>query len=452
MYKKFIQAITWNSINIFLYKTVLLTHQIILFYFIPKSMYGTSGALFASIYLAIGFTGFGFDYSLFTYFSHYIKSKQCFRSLVPQYLMRLATIICIALGLWWLCSQNSHTRIIGFFVESIPLSLLPYLLLIYISESFKRSLETLAQLAFLNKKITTIQVSMVLCYVILFWGSYFITHQMTLHTIFVPMVIISYLEILFLLAILRVYYKTLPDQDQNCSTLPKTNIIVDQTYNYANQVGKSFFSPNFLMLIIAYNLGMHQAGAIRFFTNIITLLYMLLNRSIGVPSGALLSNMTKQAFEQVRQTFLMITNAYIQFLYALALTLAAILVPRVITYQQIEPSIAYHILLFITAGFIEYLTLTYEKLYITQKASKYLAAINLISIILLMIILYAHFALPQYLLLLPIVCIRLCTAFIVAFYAYLKWNIKPKLSISPKTMAISAILIITIKALLAGIH
>lgn len=435
MYKKFIQAITWNSINIFLYKAILLTHQVVLFYFIPKSMYGTSGALFATIYMIIGLTGFGFDYSLFSYFAEYSKNQSCFKKLIPQYIVRLITIIVVASLLYAIYIQKNHPKIISFLIEGIPLGLLPYLLLIFVSESFKRSLETLAQLAFLNKKITKIQVSMILLYVILFWGTYAINKNITLHNIFVPMVIISYLEIIFLYRIIKKYYHSL-SKDNSCHDLYKRTITKNQIYNYINQVSKNFFSPNFLMLIIAYNLGMHQAGTIRFFTNIITLLYMLLHRSVSVPSGALLSNMTKEAFVKIKEVFLTVTNTYIQFLYALAITFAITIIPHVIA-NVAETSITYHILLFIIAGFTEYLTLTYEKLYITQNASNVLFYINIISVSSLFIILSLVSNTYQPLLLIPIICIRIMSACSIGIYAYRKWQIRPNLSILPQTLYVS---------------
>lgn len=447
MYKKFIQALTWNSINIFAYKTILISHQIILFYFLPTTTYGTSGSIFALIYFMIGITGFGFEYTLYTFFSHHKQNKQHFKQLLPQYFVRIATIISVAIALYFIFTTNINSNLIKFWTESIPLTLLPYLLLIFISESIKRSLETLAQLLFLNKQIATIQISMIFSYVLLFWSSYAITGHIDLHTIFIPMTCISYTEIILLTTLLYKFYKTLP-QAHNTNNLQNSSILKDQLYNYINQLGKSFFSPNFLMTFIAYNLGMAQAGRIRFFTNIITLLYMLLNRSVGIPSGALLSNMTQQAFEKTKQAFLEITNMYIQFLYALCFTIIVIIAPRLLTIASTdsESYITYHILFFMFAGFVEYLTLTYEKLYITQRASWYLALVNITSMVFLFITIQQSFITHQKFLLLPMCLIRIVTSIIISAYAYKKWSIKPSISINRQTMLVTTISIITIKA------
>lgn len=442
MYKNFIQAITWNSINIFLYKVILLAHQITLFYFVPKELYGTSGSVFSSIYLLIGLTSFGFEYTLFPFFAEYKKSKEHFKKLVPQYIFRITSILIISLAIWITVYFNYNNPIISFFLRYIPQSLLCYLLLVFISESIKKSLDILAQLAFLNKKIAVIQISSIILYVTLLWSIYFNTGIITLHTIFIPMVLTSYFEIGLLLAIIGQFYYSLPSNSVNnqCLTNPSKpcKIFSEQTFNYVNQFSKSLFSPNFLMIFIAYNLGMAQAGYIRFFTNIITLLYMLFNRSIGVPSGALFANITQEPFDKIKYYFLKITNTYIQLLYVLAIIIISTILP-----QLSKKSIAPHVLFFIAIGFVEYITLTYEKLFIVQKQSKPLAFINIMSIGLLGVFLcnIFHFS-GTYLLLLPIFLTRLLSAFIIGLMAYFKWKLLPKLSINKNTVFISLVFIL----------
>ncbi len=441
MYKKFVQAITWNSINIFLYKVILLSHQITLFHFVPKALYGTAGSIFSMIYLLVGITGFGFDYMLYSFFSNYKQTKKHFIELVPQYIVRCCTIAFIAISLCLLFYSNSHNCYIQFFTNHIPSALFPYLLLIFISESLKKSLETLAQLSFLNKQVAKIQVSMVAIYALLVWCLYFITQQITLTTIFIPMIIISYAELFLTSFILYQFYQRIPAKTSTpLPNIYKTAIMKEQSYNYINQVAKTLFSPNFLFVFIAYNLGMSQAGSIRFFTNIITLLYMVFNRSVGVPTGALFSNIAQESFSKTRQLFLKITNFYIQVLYILAISITAILIPH-LQNKTILP----HVFLFIAIGFIEYITLTYEKLFIVRKASNILACINISSLILLWICLHVSilYINPQ-LILLPILCIRICSTLCIGYVTYKKWSIFPQLRITGQTCMLSTIIALLI--------
>lgn len=432
MYKNFIQAITWNSINLFLYKIILLIHQITLFKFIPKELYGTSGTLFATIYFLIGITGFGFDYSLLSFFSNYQESKREFAQLAHQYIMRITTVFMIAALLSLIFYSNSHHNIVLFFTRHIPSSLFFYLILIFISESLKKSFDTLAQLSFLNQNIAIIQITMIISYVTMVWSSYFISGIITLNTIFMPMVISSYCELLLLAMIIYKHYQSLPTIIKQA---PVKALAPQRSLHYINQVAKNLFSPNFLMIFISYNLGMSQAGDIRFFTNIITLLYMFFNRVIGMPSGALFSQIKKEPFKKIRFAFLRITNAYIQLLYFFAILIIAFIMPKLT-----NNSISIHVLFFVAIGFVEYITLTYEKLFIVQKQSNSLAVINSTSLFVLILVLIA-FPLQTSWLLLPIFAVRLCSTIGIGYLSYNHWKILPKLSINLTTLGASLLCI-----------
>ena len=415
MYQKFIQAITWNSINLFLYKIILLLHQILLFKVIPKELYGLSGTLFATIYFMIGITGFGFDYTLLNLFANYNKSQELTQELIAKFITRAATVLCIAFVLCTILYSYNTYPIIAFFTKETPGSLFPYIFLIFISESLKKNVDSLSQLLFLNKQIAIVQIAMILSYVATVWTAFYLTGFITLHTIFIPMATISYIELLLMIVIIRSKYKVVVANKKFIAS----ETYKYQLYNYGNQVSKNLFSPNFLMIYISYNLGLSQAGDIRFFTNIITLLHMFFNRVIGMPSAAMLAQAKKESLAKIKNVFLTITNNYIQLLYVTGLLTLAIILP------QLNNSFLYiHILLFIVIGFIEYITLTYEKFFIIQKESKLLAKINGISFIVLVTILATVPTHPKFLLL-PIFAIRLLSTLLIGYSSYKKWNLLP---------------------------
>lgn len=436
MYKKFISALTWNSINLFVYKIILLVHQIVLFYVIPHDLYGVSGTLFAALYLLIGCTNFGFEYSLFTCFKQYSKDKEGFKQLVLQCLLKIVCTILVACIISQILHTTPSAQTVSLFWYQIPKQIISYLLIIFVAESIRKYVETIAQLAFLNKQITIIQVTMIICYVTLVWSSYFIHGMITLGSIFIPMIITSCTETLWILTILYQWHKTLPTTMQDHQKpLCIKNRAKEQLFNYINQLSKNLFSPNFLMVLIASQVGMPKTANIRLYTNIITLLYMFFNRSVAIPSGALFSSITQQSFDKTKKLFLTITNSYIQLLYFLAIIIAATTVPQILKHQPESQTISI-VLLFILAGFIEYITITYEKLYIVHHKTHQLALINVCSAI---AFISAIFKLPlsSSLFLLPMCCIRILTAYLIGLYAYRKWDILPTLMISYKTIATS---------------
>ena len=441
----FLNAILWNTINVFLYKILLQTHQVCLFYIISKELFGISGTIFSSVYFFISMTNFGFDYSLFSFYQQYSSSQQQFRKLINQYLVRFFVTLIIVLGCFVFRDFLAQFGAINFFVKNIPPALLPCIASIFVTESLKKSLETLAQLSFLNKSITILEISTIVSYLSVVWCLYFIRGTIDLYGIFIPMMLTSFVELMLLIKRLHSFYKSLPIKNELADKSPHhSSIISNQLVNYINQITKSLFSPNFLILFLAYRLGMVKAGYIKLFTDIIILLYMLLNRCVGTPSGALLSRLPQGTIldqQAIKQAFLKITNAYIQLLYALAITIAAAIAPCFLKSSCFHPTVTINILLFILAGFIEYIFITYEKMFITQKASKSLALINAISATCLIasINYFSNTSNLQssQLTLLPIIIIRFVTVGTVALVAYKKWSIFPSLRIHFKTALIS---------------
>ncbi|MBI2352776.1 hypothetical protein HYV11_00855 [Candidatus Dependentiae bacterium] len=433
MYKKFITAIKWNFINTFFYKIILLIHQIILFYFISKELYGEVGTMFALLYLLINGTGYGFEYILFVRYSNYVKSKQAFLKIIFQFFLKLLSIfITIAIFMIMIHFYRQNDMIpIPFLNYQLPTSTIPFFLLLFFIENSKKYLENIAQLAFLNKAITFIQIGSLLLYISTVWSSFFILKKITLSTFFIPLIISGILELFYIIVIIYRFYLTLPN-NQNELKLSQKSIFKEQLSNYINQLSKNIFSPNFLLILIASYISMQQVGIIRFYTNIITLFYLFLNKSIAIPSSAFFANINEQAFEKTKKLFLKITNNYVQLLYFIA-----IIIMSTVLYHMLQKQCSIELILitifFIFATFIEYVTIMYEKLFILRQMAYSLMIINTISAILFIITLVQLHPQP-FILLAPVCVIRISAAYCIGLIAYRKWNIKPQKGIRAKTL------------------
>lgn len=460
----FIKALVWNTINVFLYKILLQIHQASLFYIISKELFGISGTLFSSIYLAVSLTNFGFDYSLFAFYQYYRTSQHHFVRVAKQLFIRSIIVFVTAIIIGLLIIHYQYIPKIAFIACNIPLTLLPFIISIFITESMKKSFETLAHLSFLNKAITIIDIACLSTYIALVWSLYLTTGFIDIHVIFIPMAIISWIELSALARRLYTFYQQLPTTKQSeweklgGQHPTSREIIENQAVNYINQITKAIFSPNFIIIFLAYHLGMIKAGYIKLVIDFIILSYMLLNRAVGIPSGAILSNSStvkSLVSEDLNQqppfkiTFLRITNVYIQFLYIFATTTIAAIAPFFFktTYAATTTpwniTILANILFFALAGFMEYIIITYEKLFLTQGAAGTLARINAISLYCMLIALPISHALPSYLLLLPFIVIRICTIGTIILVTYKRWYLLPSFMIHPKT-ALAAIGCITI--------
>lgn len=438
MFHSFFRAISLNILNLFLYKFILQTHTYCLFLVTSKELFGLSGTIFSAIYFLISITNFGFDYFIITHHNDYIKSQ---RHIKKIYQLLATKIILLAALLFVVILYNQH------FISFTHLP--PYLLciasLIFISESLKKSLDIIAQMSFLQKTITILDLSSIIAYVTLVWTAYFYLHTTTLYIIFIPMSIISIIECIALGYRLYKSYQALPQThpDKPLIVIHSTQTMLQLAYNYFNQITKALFSPNFFIIIFAYKLGVSKAGYIKLFTDIIILLYMLLNRSFGLPSAALflfIAHKHPSDYQLIKDSFIKITNWYIQFLYIVAATLISAVIAYTPFCPDITSVIFFNILLFIFAGFIEYIIIIYEKWYITQKRSYTLAAINICNIIPYCIVLFVFSYLTAAYILLSLIMIRLCSMFFIMYKTYHIWTIKPSWSVQQPTAIISGLI------------
>lgn len=381
MYKTFIQALLWNSSSAFIYKIALLFHQILLYSIISSDLYGVQSTLFALIYTIIAVTNFGFEETLLSFFSQFSENKSQFMQLWYYLLWHTIAIIGVMICFYTILLYGP-----GAFLHKLRAycnrNLIFIITMIFGIESLKKTIISILQLAFLQKQIAYAEMSMLLTYMSIIWFIYGIYGQLTLHNIFIPMLITATVECLYFLYHAARFSHTLPDQSH--STNIHWNIIAHQRiYNYINQIIKTMYSPNSMTIVFAYILGFQQAATIKFFTNIITLCYTCISKSIGVTVGAAFATMKNMPLPSIQFLFKDITYRYLQFLYILSCIMITILGYSYM-HNYITKTMAIHISLFFIISFLEHVTITYEQLFISQQAAQLLTIINCIGFTLLM--------------------------------------------------------------------
>ena len=244
------------------------------------------------------------------------------------------------------------------------------------------------QLAFLNKQIACAEITMLTTYIITVWTIFRVQGNLTLYTILIPMLITSSVELCYLLYHFFKFYKKLPER-MNTSPISLQIIFKQRIYNYINQIAKTIYSPNSMTIFFAYLLGFQQAATIKLFTNIITLCYTCISKSIGVTIGATFSAINQMPLPAIQSFFKDVTKRYFQLLYILSLVIM-IIVGYSYYFSIITGIMAIHILLFFGISFFEHVSITYEQLFMTQHAANILAIINCVSLIALGACVYAY--------------------------------------------------------------
>lgn len=387
MHKNFIKALVWNSSTAFIYKIALLSHQIVLYSIISHTLYGLQSSLFAAIYTIIALTNFGFEETLLPFFSTFSQSKQQFLQIRSHFMWHIVTVACIALIFYMTLMHGT-----GEFLHNARVycnkNIIFIVVMIFFVESFKKSLVAMMQLAFLNKQIAYAEITMLMTYITTVWVIFSIQGQLTLYAILMPMLITSTLELFYLLYHFVGFYKMLPECI-NTSHISLHIIFKERIYNYINQIAKTIYSPNSMTILFAYLLGFQQAATIKLFTNIITLCYTCISKSIGVTTGATFSAMNQMPLSAIQSFFKDVTQRYFQLLYILSCVIWVI-VGYSYYFSIITGIMAIHILLFFGISFLEHVSITYEQLFMTQYAANILAAINCIGLVILSVCSYAY--------------------------------------------------------------
>jgi len=426
MKKIFIKALAWNSSATFLYKIALLMHQITLYSVISHTLYGLQSTLFALIYTIIALTNFGFEETLLPFFSIFTQSKQQFRQTWLHFVWHSITIASLACILYYTLLYGP-----GEFLHNIQLycnkNIILLCSLLFFVESIKKTIIAMMQLAFLNKQIVYASLSMLFAYIATVWTIFTITGQLTLYNIFIPMIIFSTLELWYVSYQMIQFYNSLATVTSTIAHIPFNLLFKQRIYNYTNQIIKTLYSPNCMTLFFAYILGFQQAATIKFFTNIITLCYTCISKTIGVTTGAALSTMNSMPLPAIQSFFKEVTYRYFQLLCLLSIILM-IIIGYSSYYSIITNIMAWHITLFFVISLLENISITYEQLFISQHAAKVLAVINSTGLVLLGMSgwLYYSYNFNPIILLSVGIIIKIISLLSLNIVAYQRWGISIK--------------------------
>lgn len=438
MYYKFIKALRWNTTAAFLYKTGLLLHQIALYSIVSQRFYGLTGTIFAIIYLTISLTNFGFEYTLLPFFAQATKSKNQFQQILYHLAARVIMVGIISLFFYAFLLHAPYTCIKNITSQCSPL-VLGIMSCIFFIESIKKSVNTIMQLAFMNQAIATAEIAMLGSYIAMVWITYSIQKIVSLYTLLIPLLITASAELCFFLLLLIRFYKKLPDVPGKITKIPFLVLMQQRFYNFINQLTKTFFSPNFMILILATLFGFQKVGSIKVFTNTIALIYTFLNRTFGITSGATFSANRHLKQQDFQNLFIKITNNYFQALFVIAVACVGY-ISYYTTIVNSTNAIMIQVMPFFVISFLEYLVLTYEQLFLAKQAALQLAMINAINLIVLAIVVSYSLTMHMNKALFILLGMRVCSVAAISYTAFYLWNIKPKFSIDKTILCIGLIL------------
>jgi len=424
----------WVSFEALSYQLILLTHQIALSRVCDCALYGLIGTTFSLVYLFVALTDFGLESSISPFFATLTKDKKLFKrfftiQLLPN-ICSVGVFFALVLGIKFLLASRLTI------LNLIDLPMLCMLGALVLSENIKKTLRTTMHLAFLNQEVAFIEFGTIIGYTATIWALYAFGSPVSLHLIFVPMLITSVISNGVMFFFLRRFAHALPQQSPEKIPSLKKRIAKSRGFNYMNQLSHLIFSSNFLVPFFAMQFGLAHAGVFKLVSHIAYCTTAILRKTFGVTSDALLAKAKEMSWEAKRSAFLQVTQKLHHALYGVIIFLA-INYNKIIAYknagaQTISGPLVY---LFFIICLSEIIFITYEKFYITQEKAARLLAFNITSMVLTYGAIRYAADFSKLGLLLIILAIRAGMFALLSLASFYTWKIKPQWKIQARYVA-----------------
>ncbi len=256
--ERFFLAVKWNTFESLGYQFVFVAHQIGLFWYCDKILYGKVGALFSACYVAVTLLVSGFDGGLLPFFKKFISDKRSFKTFVIEYVFpQFLGMIIFAYSMWFLVIQVRPF----FELSSATIFLLTTFIVV---EGIKKILKHLLYLAFYNRQTALYEVVQIIFYVLTVWGFRWLGFPFSVELFFVPFICYSTIFSFLCARKLLHYYRTLPFPDIFIVLPSVKAFFIIRMSVLVNQVSRAFFSSNFLIPLFALQGGFQEAGVLTF--------------------------------------------------------------------------------------------------------------------------------------------------------------------------------------------
>lgn len=376
VYKKsFLTAVKWNIFESIAYQLIFIAHQVALFFYCDRSLYGKIGVLISCSYLCITLLVAGLDGGLLPFFKNFISDKRSFYVLLFTYIRKQIFFI---IGITFL----GMSIIIAF--RAIP-TFTPGILfltaLFIIAESIKKLLKQLLYLAFYNRYTALIEVAQIALYTGSIWVSFWSIGSFSLKIFLVPFIVCSSLSNIAFGYLLFLYYQTLP-LETSFQELPTPKVFfLTRLAVVTNQLCRSLFTTNFLVPLFSLHGTFKEAGVMTFVNYLTHAVTFLLNKICVPPSEAFFSRIKNfsNALHYQALSIVLSLFAGITFVLGLLIFLKGKSYALLLGYEGCTGLTWNLILLFLFIHLLENIFIIYEKFFLLQGQVSLLALGNLLT-------------------------------------------------------------------------
>lgn len=371
LYRLFRSSIRWNTAGALAYQVLLITYQTILFKTMAPETYGFLSIILSMVYLGALVADGGLDATLSTFFGRLICQKSFFLNyMLPHWLSTGALAMAVSIVGIGVAQSMGFTHALS------PLIIISSTLMI-LSEGLRRSLRMTLQLAFRAKHVSSVDVSMLIGYLLCILIFSLFGVPLTLELVISLLALFSFASALVLAIIVYHWIKKLPSDRsfQETFTVTHRTITVHRFTNCGNLLTHQLFSGNVLVPLVALSSGLSNAGMIKLASYLAHGLVTVMRKIFGCSGTALLSALKSTSTPEKNGAFWLLSrNLYATLLFsAIAMTSMSyhLYVRQAITHQ-----VAVTLCLLVSLIISEGLYLVYEALYIIEEKPLHLLVLN----------------------------------------------------------------------------
>lgn len=413
--ERFFRAVKWNTFETLGYQCVFVLHQVALFMYCDRVLYGKVGVLFSACYMGVTLLVTGFDGGLLPFFKKFISDRRSFKIFIFEYVgVQILGMIFFAYFFWFIIIIARPF----FELSSATIFLLTTFIVV---EGIKKILKHLLYLAFYNRQTAFYEVIQIVFYVSTVWGCYWIGLPFSIKLFFIPFILYSSIFSIFCGREIFYYYRTL--------AYPKTLIVLPSMRDFlvirfsvlVNQISRAFFSSNFIVPLFALHGGFKEAGILTFANYLTHACTSFLQKIALCPAEALFSRVKQLSLVLHYRAFGLVL--YLFSALTLFLGLLVFLKGRAVaetfgcnSLDQLSWTI---LIFFFFIHLLESLFMLYEKFFLMQERVKLLALGNVTTTLICYLLFLCN--LPFFVLISS--CILIRSTFFVAL-SFLIYHLK----------------------------
>lgn len=414
--KQFKLSIIWYTLSSLLTQGFLLIHHILLRN-MSFEFHGNFGCSLSLFYFLIAVSNLGLNTALISFFNQYSLSRSNLNKLIlTQFIPQIIILTLSSVTIYKIFSL----------LNSFSYEFLLIISICFFLESIRMFLSYFLKLAFFYRITTISEILGIILYSIYI---YVIANKISIYSLWYGHLANSLIQVIILLVAFIVFYYRLPKHNSNNIkeirapnplTVWKTRI--STTFI---QISSQVFSGNFLVPVCAYYIGLDAASLLKILASFIRWINIIFQKIFGISAGAVFAHIKNYNIKAKAKIFNKINNNLIYIILGLIIFIS--INNKKLLSNSLITSI---IILFILENFF----ILYEKWFILEEKAYYLLFANLANLILILAFLVCFNTSSLTQLLLIVLSFRIFIFILLAFFAYLKWKIKPNFNINYKVI------------------